>query len=234
MKFSVLKKTSAFVITLIIGMTSANASIVVTGTRVIYPSDAREVSVKLSNKGVSPVLVQSWIDTGNVNETPEKINVPFTLTPPINRVEAGKGQTLRISAASPTLPKDRESIFWLNVLEIPAKKKVSNPKDSNFLQVAFRTRIKMFYRPAGLQGDANKAAKELKWTYTANGIKVTNPTPYFVSLSSVSLGAKKTDGEMVPPISSLTIKLSAPKGSKLAADFINDYGAVMQLTPVVE
>ncbi|CAI2124777.1 putative chaperone protein EcpD [Serratia fonticola] len=36
------------------------ASVVISGTRVIYPSDAREVSVKISNVGPSPVLLQAW------------------------------------------------------------------------------------------------------------------------------------------------------------------------------
>lgn len=232
MKFSFFKRASIFVVTLIIGMTSASAAIVITGTRVIYPSSAREISVKLSNTGVLPVLVQSWIDKGNSEETPEKINVPFTLTPPINRIEAGKGQTLRIAAASPALPKDRESIFWLNVLEIPAKKK--NPNNDNYLQIAFRTRIKMFYRPVELQGDANEAASALKWSSTVDGLKVTNTTPYFVSLSSVSLNGKKIDGELVAPKSSITMKLSALRGSELAVSYVNDYGAVRVLTPIVE
>jgi len=51
---------------------SAYASIVITGTRVVYPSDAKEVSVKLSNKGKSPVLIQSWIDDGNTKSKPDQ------------------------------------------------------------------------------------------------------------------------------------------------------------------
>src|SRR5471030_1759277 len=102
---------------------SSWASIVITGTRVIYPSTEKEVTVKLNNVGVSPVLVQSWIDNGDVNAKPENISVPFILTPPINRVEQGKGQTLRINYTGTPLPVNKESVFWLNVLEIPAKAK---------------------------------------------------------------------------------------------------------------
>lgn len=100
---------------------AASASVVITGTRVIYPSDAREVSVKLANKGKKPVLIQSWIDDGDVKAKPETIHVPFILTPPINRVEPDKSQTLRISYTGKLLPTDRETVYWLNVLEIPAK-----------------------------------------------------------------------------------------------------------------
>ncbi|WP_447878353.1 fimbria/pilus periplasmic chaperone, partial [Serratia fonticola] len=137
--------------------THALASVVISGTRVIYPSDAKEVSVKISNVGPSPVLLQSWIDSGDANAKPSAIKVPFVLTPPMNRVEAGKGQTLRISYAGGTLPMDKESVFWLNVLEVPAKSQAKT--DENKLQMAFRTRIKLFYRPASLEGNANDAAK---------------------------------------------------------------------------
>lgn len=98
-----------------------SASIVVNGTRVIYPSSAREISVKMTNMGKRPLLIQSWIDDGDMTAKPENIRVPFVLSPPFNRVDAGKGQTLRISQTDPDLPEDRESVFWLNILEIPAK-----------------------------------------------------------------------------------------------------------------
>jgi len=40
---------------------SSYASVIISGTRVIYPSDQKELTVKLDNVGKSPVLVQSWI-----------------------------------------------------------------------------------------------------------------------------------------------------------------------------
>lgn len=97
------------------------ASVVISGTRVIYSSEAKDVTVKLNNVGKAPVLIQSWIDDGDMTVKPENIRVPFILTPPINRVDPGKGQTLRLSYTGAALPMDKESVFWLNVLEIPAK-----------------------------------------------------------------------------------------------------------------
>ncbi|HAV4758803.1 TPA: fimbria/pilus periplasmic chaperone, partial [Acinetobacter baumannii] len=78
--------------------TTGHAEIVLHGTRVIYPSDAREVNLQLSNNGTAPSLVQAWIDDGNAKSTPDEANVPFIITPPISRVEPSKGQTLRITA----------------------------------------------------------------------------------------------------------------------------------------
>ncbi|MGL5389017.1 MAG: fimbria/pilus periplasmic chaperone [Enterobacterales bacterium] len=210
----------------------AVASIVITGTRVIYPSDAKEVSVKLNNAGKLPVLVQSWIDKGDANAKPESIKVPFILTPPINRVEAGKGQTLRISYTGEALPTDKESVFWLNVLEIPAKSKVSTAE--NYLQMAFRSRIKFFYRPVGLQGDANEAAKAVTWTAKGNTLLANNPTPYFVSFVTLSTSGKKIEGSMVAPYSALTVKLSGHAGSKVSGEYVNDYGAIRNFNAIIK
>lgn len=205
---------------------SANslASIVINGTRVIYPSDQNEVSVKLDNTGNSPVLVQNWLDTGDTNAKPAAIKVPFTLSPPINRVEGGKGQTLRISYSGGSLPMDKESVFWLNVLEVPAKKQAKS--DENYLQMAFRSRIKMFYRPAGLEGNANDAAKAVTWSVKGNSLQAFNPTPYYVSFVSLAVNGKKIEGEMVAPRSNLTLALSANKGDTVSGEFVNDYGAI--------
>ncbi|HCR1139899.1 TPA: fimbria/pilus periplasmic chaperone [Klebsiella aerogenes] len=206
---------------------SAHASIVITGTRVIYPSDAREVSVKISNKGKSPVLIQSWLDKGDTSAKPDQIKLPFTLTPPINRVEPGNGQTLRIRALPNNFPTNKETVMWLNVLEIPAKPMTAKEKE-NYLQVAFRSRIKFFWRPAGLAGSAGEAPKKLTWHHDANGLHVKNPTPYYVSFSTVTAGGKQADGQMVAPFSQSTYKLAASAGSKLQTDYINDYGAVVK------
>lgn len=210
----------------------AVASIVITGTRVIYPSDAKEVSVKLKNAGKLPVLVQSWIDKGDANAKPESIKVPFILTPPINRVEASKGQTLRISYTGEALPTDKESVFWLNVLEIPAKSKVSTAE--NYLQMAFRSRIKFFYRPVGLQGDANEAAKAVTWTVKGNTLLANNPTPYFVSFVTLSASGKKIEGSMAAPYSNLTVKLSGHAGSKVSGEYVNDFGAIRNFDAIIK
>lgn len=61
--------------------TSSLASVVIQGTRVIYPESAKEVTVKMVNEGKSPLLVQSWLDDGNENGDPAKMKLPFIVTP---------------------------------------------------------------------------------------------------------------------------------------------------------
>ncbi|KAI5929298.1 Voltage-dependent T-type calcium channel subunit alpha-1H [Manis javanica] len=78
------------------------------------------------------------------------------------RIEAGKSQTLRIIYSGEALPADKESLFWLNVLDVPPKAEMEG--DSNNLQFAFRTRVKLMYRPSNLPGNAQEAPAQLQWS----------------------------------------------------------------------
>lgn len=216
---------------------SSQASVVINGTRVIYPGNEKEITVKLSNKGSQPVLVQSWIDDGDQNALPENINVPFFLTPPINRIEPNKSQTLRISyAGNKEKIKSEESVYWLNVLEIPPAPKAIDNKVSNNLQVAFRTRIKLFYRPEAINNkfDAAKSAENLTWSIENGKLTAHNQSPYFVSLISITLGKENqqeiVEGEMIAPNQSKQFEFKnrnlINSGNTLSYEYINDWGAV--------
>ncbi|HDR9250916.1 molecular chaperone [Burkholderia vietnamiensis] len=174
---------------------NARASVTLSGTRVVFPAADKEVTVQLTNDGKQPALVQAWIDKGNQRTSPDAIDVPFVITPTIFRVEPGKGQTLRILYTGEPLPENKESLFWLNVLDVPPK--VSGKDDVNRLQFAFRTRIKLMYRPAGLAGTAGDAPAQLKWALGTDDahrpvLKATNPSAYVVNLAGVEL---KSDGK---------------------------------------
>lgn len=211
------------------------AGIVLGGTRVIYPADQSEVTVNMKNAGTLPVLAQSWIDDGNQSQTPDKITSPFVITPPINRIDAGKGQTLRISLVNNHgMPENKESVFYLNVLEIPAKAK--NLADTNHINIAFRTRIKLFYRPTTLSGDADEASNLLKWSIVNGGVKASNPTPFYITLGRVTYtnGGKKyeTDGQMIAPGMASEFHFNNVASINdidgISYSSINDYGAVVK------
>ncbi|MFB9998569.1 fimbrial biogenesis chaperone [Providencia rustigianii] len=72
------------------------SNVIITGTRVIYPEAADSMVVQLTNNSTSPSLIQSWIDSGDINSTPENSNAPFYLYPPIVKVDGLQGQQLKI------------------------------------------------------------------------------------------------------------------------------------------
>ncbi|WP_334042411.1 molecular chaperone [Burkholderia ambifaria] len=177
----------AWLAALLMCCASAHASVLLSGTRVVFRGADQEATVRLSNDGSTPVLVQTWIDTGDVTKSPDLIDVPFVTTPSIFRLEAGKGQTLRIFQSGDALPADRESLFWLNVLEVPPKPAADDER--NRIQLAIRTRVKLMYRPENLSGSAEEAPAKMTWTMSDDGsvLTATNPTPYVVNLAGIVL-----------------------------------------------
>src|SRR5580698_3626086 len=103
----------------------AAAGDVVDGTRVVYPAAKREVTINIRNPGDTPSLVQAWLDAGDPHAKPGESRVPFVMTPPLFRLDPTKGQSLRLVYTHDALPEDRESLFWLNVLDIPPRAPVN-------------------------------------------------------------------------------------------------------------
>ncbi len=104
---------------------SADASMVIDGTRIIFPGDKKEIAVRATNMGETPSLTQVWVDDGRVQNQPEKDAAPFIVLPPIVRIEPGKGQSWRLVFNGSRLPQDRESLFWFNLLDIHLSRKMA-------------------------------------------------------------------------------------------------------------
>ncbi|APA90009.1 fimbria/pilus periplasmic chaperone (plasmid) [Paraburkholderia sprentiae WSM5005] len=225
---------------------AAQAAITITGTRVIYPAQNREVNVRLNNVDSRPVLVQAWLDDGDAAAAPNEIKVPFTLLPSVFRVEPHRGQALRIMFAGGDMPNDRESVYWLNVLEIPPKPRDAD--DRNMIQLAFRTRIKMFYRPASLLDDPTAARAKLEWRVESDDkgesvVRLDNPSPYYISIGSAEVetaGGKVTllpnmaapfgQVDLRPQDGKLDIKLPAT----VSYTVLNDFGTAIKDSAEVE
>lgn len=231
---------------------AAQAGIILQGTRLVYPAEAREVTLKISNPGTVPLLAQSWVDDGDASKYPEEIKVPFLLAPAVSRLEPEGSAVLRISYLKAPLAKDRETLFWLNVLEMPPREE----NKENVLQFSFRSRIKIFFRPDNLAGSSHTAAEKLRWEFKrgtqlkeastqsdAPVVKVTNPTPYYVSFGRMEVDLEgrhvALKPGMVAPFSDEVFPwpASAPKEPKKASiryEVINDFGGRRSLnTPLL-
>lgn len=225
-------------------MPAAQAEIYLGATRLIVNAKDKEATLRVSNEGRAPVLLQVWMDTGDGDAAPEKISTPFTVTPPILRLDGKRTQRLRVlfTGRGAALPGDRESVFWLNVLEIPQK--VSNNTASQ-MQMAFRTRIKLFYRPASLQNISTANIEDrLRFSLAqrAGGavLVVNNPTPFHQTLLEISLGRDKAqavatllpENGMVAPKGQADFSLGQTKGTvnsgmKVFYSVLDDFGAVV-------
>lgn len=224
-------KKSVMAVSLLTGLMiaqQASAAIALDRTRVVYNGDEKSVSLNLSNENKNlPYLAQAWMEDAQGN----KITSPFTVLPPVQRVEPGARTQVKVQAApaANALAQDRETLFYFNLREIPPR---SNKP--NTLQIALQTRIKMFYRPAGIALDKTEAAGGEwleKLTLTKNGdqFMVNNPTPYFVTIVEGGPSVKGTpvgfEPVMVAPKSAAAIKASAAAfGNNPVFSYVNDYG----------
>ncbi|WP_431226011.1 fimbrial biogenesis chaperone [Burkholderia contaminans] len=203
---------------------AAQAAIVPDRTRVIFNEGEQAAIVTITNKSATyPYLVQSWLEDANGN----KITSPLMVVPPLQRVEANERNVLRIAKLPGTeLPADRETVFYLNIREVPPKTDTPNT-----LQIALHTQMKLFYRPKAVQ-----PAREVDWTLpmtlrvdqAAHTLVFDNPTPYHITIVNLASGAQKTqvslEPVMVSPMSSTDVPFKAATPSTLFVTHIDDYG----------
>ncbi|MBC8653679.1 fimbria/pilus periplasmic chaperone, partial [Providencia vermicola] len=203
-------KAIVFIFCFIFSMHSFANNIIVNGTRFIYPGNEKEITVQLNNTADRPAIAQAWLDTGDASETPDTIKTPFQITPPISRVEAKGGQTLRIKLMDKgSIPQDRESLWWLNILDIPPMAKAKEGDSQNVLQLAIRSRFKFFYRPAGLSS-RELAPEQLVIKANGKSIIIDNPTPYYITITKISTDGKSGLNEktiLLEPKSQTTVEL---------------------------
>ncbi|MDD9339469.1 MAG: molecular chaperone [Providencia heimbachae] len=215
MKYIIVFLTSLFLL-----INTANAGVIIGGTRIIYNEGNKDVSISVENPDKIPYLIQSWIDNK------EKKQSDFTITPPLFRLNADKTNALRIFLTENKLPSDKESLFWLNIKTIPATERTENS-----LQIAFKTQIKLIYRPKALK-DINfiEEQKKLTWSKSGNHITVQNPTPYFMNFQSITFNGKKVnDVSYAAPFSTTSFEINdtTDRGS-VQWEIINDYGAASE------
>lgn len=225
----------------LLGAAAVQASVVINSTRIVYPQKDKEVTVRLESKNQAPVLIQAWLDSGDEHSTPDVADIPFITTPPVFRMEPGKQQVIRLAYTGAQLPSTQESLFWFNLLEVPAQSKDS--EQSNQLQLAFRSRIKLFFRPADLPYGVDAAPGKLQWRLVATEhgqtLEVYNPTPYHVTFEQVELleqkqryprkNANSTAENMVVPGGRNRFELpslKSPPGTTATVEFqtLDDFG----------
>lgn len=115
------------------------------------------------------------------------------MTPPVQRIEPNSKSQIKVqlSPEAASLPADRESVFYLNVREIPPA-----AEKSNVLQIALQTKIKLFYRPKAIQ-----VQERMEKITGAEGIRLSqngghqytieNTTPYHLSVTRPMPPAEK-------------------------------------------
>lgn len=196
--------------------------------RVVYPLDSDGATLSVENPQDYPILVKSQVlDEDKI--TPAS----FVVTPPLFRLDGKQQSRLRIVRTGGGAPQ-QETLKWLCVTGIPPKaddawaqegggKKPD--KVSLNVQLSISTCIKLLIRPSIVKGESSAHAGDMTWTLDGNKLVANNPTPFYMSLTSLSVGGKTVGGlDYVPPSGSRAFNVAAGAGGQVEWKVMNDYG----------
>lgn len=207
-------------------------------TRIIYPHDAKNgVTYTITNNTAIPYLLQArllpWegnLSSKTANENTEAADenlTAFIALPPLQRFEPGETLTLRILQKHHLLAQDKESIAQLSLTAIPAQSKEA--AEGAQMILAVQNNLKLFYRPAGLpEHHLDNIAEQLQFQHTKNTLTLKNPTPFYVTLASLSVGKNAlnlSSSRMIPPFGEAQWPLDASHmGSDIHWQLMDDDG----------
>ena len=202
---------------------NAYGAVTLDRTRIVFPGNERSINIRISNDNPEEAyLAQSWIEDLQGNKLTQGA---ILATPPLQRIEPNSDSLVRLSVTPMLgqLPKDRESVFYFNLREVPPKS-----TEGNTLQIALQSRVKLFYRPKNILAESDtKWAHKVTLTKTAKGYLLNNVTPFNLTIIGISNSKPQSEQSkftpvMVPPKSTHNIEskiLSTPY-----ITYINDYG----------
>ncbi|WP_434639227.1 molecular chaperone [Klebsiella sp. I138] len=199
---------------------SAFSGVEIGGTRLIYNGNANQATMSVNNPDNKPYLIQSWVSK---NENSDDGDSAFSTTPPLFKLNAQAQNSVRVMLTGNALPPDRESVYWLNIKAIPT----SSPDSKNELLIAVKSKMKLFYRPAGLKGDPSLAYQQLTFSGAAGKLNIHNPSPYSVSLYELKVnGTKIAKPPMVLPFQTISLPQPTATGGEASWRAINDFGGI--------
>ncbi|WP_300006036.1 molecular chaperone [uncultured Cedecea sp.] len=224
-----IKQLLLFILLLHAFLSAHAKGISLSSTRVIVNASEPGAVVTVRNNSQSP-----WLIRARAQLHPDSsATAPFTVTPPLFRIEPDSNNTVRILNMDPAgLPADRESVFYLSFLAIPASDKLADsatPAVAARVTIGVESVIKLFYRPQKIE-NKTASANDLKADYKNNVITLQNVTPWYQTLSQLTLNGKhipvRDTGAMLAPFSSKAFpvpeKITAPVN--VSWSVINDLG----------
>jgi len=212
------RRRSAFALALVLALShhGTYAAMQLGRTRLVVNEGDGNASIQLHSEDRLPLLLQTWVERdgqhadGQEEEQDAQAHTAssppqadFITSPPVMRLEPGRSRVLRVwrvkapDAAAMSEP-ERESLYWLNVLEIPATVETADKASDTAprLHTRVKTRIKLFYRPQALAHYSALGVpgrdEQLRFSagHDADGhlwLTIANPAPIHQSLARLTL-----------------------------------------------
>lgn len=191
-------------------------------TRLIFSGDNSSQTVTVANDDSAPYLIQAGVTTKvDGGKSPY-----FVVTPPLFRIDAKSKFSLRVLLKQKSeLPKDRESIFYLNTRAIPATG--SSEHEQNNAKLVFVTNIiiKLIYRPSGLEAPSDTTFQQVTLTKKGSQWQFINPTPHYMTLVNIKFNNQPyKHSVLIAPYDYATIGRITGNITNGQWQMLNDYG----------
>ncbi len=205
-------------------------SVVLGSSRIIYNPGSKGQIVSVLNEQDYPMLVQTQIKADKEGQ-----GIPrgrFNAVPPLFRLDGQQRAKVRIVHTGGDFPEDRESLYWICVKGIPPSGDDSwadghSPEQATLMvQTIVNNCIKLLVRPKGLAShNALVMAEKLKWQLNKQELTATNPTPFYINLSALTVGGKAVEQVThIAPFSSHTFAVPAGASGEVQWRALSDLG----------
>ncbi|MEZ6878812.1 fimbria/pilus periplasmic chaperone [Enterobacter sp. KBR-315C3_2022] len=232
----VFNKRLVFILLTLTASFNGECTVNVDKSRVIFSSGELTANISLHNSHKEPILVQLWTDAGDPLTTPDKVKTPVLVNPPVLKMQPNEVRNIRLLLVSTEdLPQNKESIFWLNILQIPPNTNQVS-KEKNKLILPLRIRLKVFVRPKSV-GDitSDDFDKILFSKVNSNTVIIKNPTKWYITIPSLRIADIKSKPIWLGPFShiSLHVKNEINEKESVTFDVIDDVGAIHRRVSVI-
>jgi len=193
----------------------SQAAVVMNASRIIMDGTP-EQTITFDNTSENPFIVQIEPDD---NKKPD-----FFAMPPVFKIKEKGGQTVKIKLLHTDLPRDKESLFYLNFTQIPGVRK--NEKNDNRLNIIIQSRLKIIYRPEGVNAFSAKKSGSVSYKIQNGKLVISNHSPNVLSIRDVSKGKRVLAQQftLLPGDSYSAVVKGVNFNGPLSAVMNNDYG----------
>lgn len=182
-------------------------------TRVVFTAGQTQADIDLMNNTGRRYLVQAWVRgldgrTGEILPDP----APFFVKSPLKVAERHGRYHFQIMQTRPVTETRAESLYLVSFKLIPQEETGKVASDA---QVVLTYNVKLFYRPDILKGaDREAAVRQPGFRRQGNTLRVSNPSPYWVTLASLDAGGQNVPEtelkKMLPPFGQQTYTFPHP------------------------
>lgn len=189
-------------------VTASHAAVVPLQTRLVFHAGEIEQRLLVANQTTgNPVILQSWIDNGQSGVLPEKLDYPFVVIPPVVKLASKELKNLRIitTAKINQLPKDRESLFFLNLYEVPGLKKLPDEAKEYQLKIGLNSQLKILYRPIADPSSLQEVVGQIDFRLSTGDkgeaqLVAINHSPYYLTPTEIKLQAAGKEAALRLPV----------------------------------